>query len=147
MKSTDDPIIVEQILDSSRQQIWKAISDPTEMRLWFFENIGSFSPEIGFRTQFVVLSGDRTFTHLWEIIDVVPHQRITFNWNYEEYSGDSEVSFEVLENADGLKLRLTHRVIDSFPDDIPEFSRESGLQGWRYFIQSSLKEHLRLNLK
>jgi hypothetical protein len=42
-------------------------------------------------------------------------------------------------------LRLTHFVEEDFPDDIPEFSRESGLQGWTYFIKEKLIEFLNEN--
>jgi len=41
-----------------------------------------------------------------------------------------------------IKLILTHKVEESFPDDIPEFSRESGFGGWKFFIKKSLKEFL-----
>jgi len=29
-----------------------------------------------------------------------------------------------------------------FPDDIPEFKRESGVEGWNYLIKKSLKAFL-----
>jgi hypothetical protein len=37
---------------------------------------------------------------------------------------------------------LTHSVKEDFPDNIPEFSREIGLQGWTYFIKESLTDFL-----
>jgi hypothetical protein len=40
------------------------------------------------------------------------------------------------------KLRLTAQVLEDFPEDIPEFKRESGVEGWTYFIKKSLKEFL-----
>ena len=33
-------------------------------------------------------------------------------------------------------------IVESFPQDIPEFSRMSCLGGWTYFINQSLKEYL-----
>lgn len=39
-------------------------------------------------------------------------------------------------------LKLTHQVMESFPQDIPEFLRESGVKGWNYFIGESLKKFL-----
>jgi hypothetical protein len=39
-------------------------------------------------------------------------------------------------------LRLTYIVIEKFPEDIPEFTRESGMVGWNYFIRKKLKEYL-----
>jgi hypothetical protein len=33
-------------------------------------------------------------------------------------------------------------VRETFPDDIPEFRRDSCIGGWEYLIQKSLKEYL-----
>ena len=147
MKSNDNPIIVEQIFDTSMTKVWDAITELEQMKQWFFENIPSFKPELGFETQFVVNSEARKFTHLWKITEVSPIQKITYNWKYEEYQGDSEVTFELSEKDNQTLLRLTHKVIKSFPDDVPEFERKSGIQGWNYFIRMNLKEFLKKNKK
>ncbi len=52
------------------------------------------------------------------------------------------VKFELFKENGMTKLRLTHQVLEDFPDDIPEFKRESGLEGWKFFITKSLKEFL-----
>ena len=39
------PIIVEQFFNTSIKIIWKAITDITEMRQWFFNNIDDFFVE------------------------------------------------------------------------------------------------------
>ncbi len=64
------------------------------------------------------------------------------NWRYKEYSGDPFVTFELFENENYVQLRLVAEIIRSFPSDIPEFTRESCIGGWEYFIKSSLKEYL-----
>jgi len=33
-------------------------------------------------------------------------------------------------------------VLEDFPQDIPEFKRESGLAGWTYLILESLQKYL-----
>jgi hypothetical protein len=55
------------------------------------------------------------------------------------------VTFELFKEGDGTRLRLTHIVLKDFPDDIPEFKRESGLAGWRYFLGERLKAYLQKN--
>jgi hypothetical protein len=50
--------------------------------------------------------------------------------------------FELFKQDNLIKLRLTHQVQESFPGDIPEFSRESCVEGWTFFIKKSLKEFL-----
>ena len=52
------------------------------MRKWYFENIPSFKPEVGFKTQFNVQSQHRNFLHIWKVTEVVPKKMITYNWKY-----------------------------------------------------------------
>jgi len=52
------------------------------------------------------------------------------------------VVFELFEQDTLTKLRLTEKIKESFPEDIPEFSRASGVEGWKYFINESLKNYL-----
>lgn len=142
MSATKEPIIVEQTFNTSINNVWNAITKVGQMKQWFFENIESFKPEVGFETQFNVQSQDRNFLHLWKLTEVVPMKKITYSWRYGGYPGDSFVMFELLEQNDQTKLRLTHKGMESFPEEIPEFSRESGIEGWNYFIRKSLKEFL-----
>ncbi len=145
MKKTEDPIVVEQIFDTSVKNVWEAITILDKMKQWFFENIASFEAIVGFETRFVVQVEDRIFPHLWKLTAVVPMKKITYDWRYEGYSGSSIVTFELIEEGIQTKLRLTSTVVEDFPDNIPEFTRESGVIGWTYFIQKSLKEYLKEN--
>jgi uncharacterized protein YndB with AHSA1/START domain len=145
MRKDDDPIIVEQTFHMSVETVWNSITKIGQMRQWYFENIPSFKPEVGFETQFNVQSKDRNFLHMWKVTEVVPLKKIIYNWKYEGYRGDSFVVFELFKQNNLTKLRLTHQVQESFPEDIPEFSRESGVAGWTFFIRKSLKEFLGKN--
>lgn len=142
MRIEDGPIIVEQVVDAPIETVWKSITEIDLMRQWYFENIPSFKAEIGFETQFNVQSGSRNFLHKWKVTDVIPQKMITYNWKYEGYPGDSFVTFELSSQNSLTKLKLTHHVQKSFPDDIPEFTRESCLGGWTFFIKQRLKEFL-----
>lgn len=142
MKVDEEPIIIEQTFNTSIDAVWKAITDIDQMRQWFFDNIPSFKPEVGFETQFDVQSGERTFRHMWKVTEVVPLKLIKINWNYEGYQGDSDVLFELSEQDNKAKLRLTDLVLEDFSQDIPEFKRESGVEGWTFFIKRSLKDFL-----
>ena len=142
MKASDGPIIVKQTFDSSSEKVWNAITDPDEMRQWYFEMIPDFKPEVGFKTQFNVKSGDRNFNHRWRVTEVVPLQKIAYNWSYDAYPGDAYVVFEIDETDSGTTLTLTNVVREDFPDDIPEFKRASCVGGWEYFIKQRLKAYL-----
>ncbi len=147
MKKADKPIIVEQTFDVSPGELWHAITELKQMTQWFFENIEAFEPKVGFGTRFVVENEGRVFPHLWEIIEVVPLKKITYNWRYEGYTGDSFVTFELSDQGKNTKLKLTHAVTEDFPPNIPEFTRESCVAGWNYFIKQRLKDYLKSEME
>ncbi len=142
METTTEPIVVEQTYNAPIEAVWKAITDHDQMRQWYFEPIEEFKPETGFETQFNVQVEDRDFLHVWNITDVIPEKRIAYGWRYEGIPGNSTVVWELTTTPDGTKLSLTHDIQEPFPPDDPMFSRESGQQGWEYFIRDSLKAFL-----
>ena len=142
MKKTDLPIIVKATYPVSIEKVWAAITKVEQMTQWFFNNIKSFQPSVGFETQFVVQNEGRTFTHLWKVTEVIPLQKISYNWKYQEYSGDGYVVFELTKVPEGTQLQLTSIITKDYPDGIPEFKRESSIAGWEYFIGQELKNYL-----
>jgi len=141
------PVIVEEVLKQRATEVWNAITELEHMQHWFFENIPDFKAEVGFKTSFVVQSGQQDFIHLWEITEVVPLKRIVYKWCYEGYSGESFVIFELKDMGDVTRLKVSHLGLESFPDHIPEFTRESCQGGWNYFIKDQLKAYLDQNIK
>ncbi|PHR72205.1 MAG: ATPase [Lutibacter sp.] len=142
MESTDNSIVIQQIFDKPINIVWEAISNPKQMQQWFFEQIEDFKPEIGFKTSFVVTVEDRIYTHLWELTDVIPQKKIVYNWKYLEHQGNANVIFELFEVENKTKLVLTNLGLESFPNNIPEFTHQSCVDGWNYFIKNSLKNYL-----
>lgn len=145
MDYSNKPIIVEEFFPTSIDNVWNAITKVDQMRKWFFENIESFEAEVGFETQFNVKVEDRNFLHLWKLTEVVPGKKIVYNWRYGEYPGNAYVTFELFEEKEKTKLLVTSEGMESFPQDIPEFSRESCNNGWNYFIKNRLLEYLTTN--
>jgi uncharacterized protein YndB with AHSA1/START domain len=101
MKKNDPPIIVEANYSTSIENVWAAITEPEKMQQCFFLNIETFKTEIGFETTFTVQSGEKTFTHLCKIKEAIPFKKLSYNWSYEEYSGDGYVVFEIFEKSGG----------------------------------------------
>lgn len=128
------PITVQKIFNLPVEVVWKAITDKDQMIQWFFDNIPDFKAEKGFKIQFLVENEGRQFTHLWEIIEVIPTKKIVYDWRYQEYNGVGMVSFEISDENGISELTITNLGIESFPQDIPEFKRESCESGWNYFI-------------
>jgi hypothetical protein len=72
-------------------------------------------------------------------------KKIVYDWRYDGYEGRVNVVFELFENDNKTLLRLTNSVVEDFSDNVPEFKRKSGLEGWKFFIQNSLKQYLKEN--
>jgi uncharacterized protein YndB with AHSA1/START domain len=64
MKATDQPIVVEQLFDTSLTELWAAISQVHQMRQWFFANIEAFEAREGFETKFTVDNEGSIFPHV-----------------------------------------------------------------------------------
>ncbi|MFH2029455.1 MAG: SRPBCC domain-containing protein [Bacteroidota bacterium] len=120
----NDEIIVEQLFNTSVEKVWNAITEIDQMRQWYFENIPSFKPEVGFETQFNVQSNSRNFLHMWKVTEIVPLKMLKYTWSYEGYPGDSLVVFELFEQNSKTQLRLTLKILENFSEEIPEFTRE-----------------------
>jgi uncharacterized protein YndB with AHSA1/START domain len=132
--SNAPPIVVERTLKAPPKRVWRAITDEAEMPRWFFEPIRSFKPELGFETKFNVHSGGRDFVHHWRVTEVSQDQRLVYDWLYPDFPGASFVVWELSPAGEGTRLRLTHTGVATFPQDVPEFSRESCSGGWEYFF-------------
>ena len=142
MTESSQPIVVEQAFNVSKETVWKAITERDQMIQWFFGNIPDFKPEVGFTTQFSISTGERDFHHVWTITEVIPSEKIVYDWRYTDLPGVGKVTFKIFDKGDGSLLRVTNEGLESFPSDIPEFARESCVGGWKYFVQGNLKNYL-----
>lgn len=143
MRIDEAPVIVEETFSASVETVWKAITEIDRMRLWYFDNIPAFEAEVGFEAAFTVTNEGRNFPHRWKVTEAVPMEKIAYDWQYENYPGDALVTFELFKADNRTRLKLTNTVLEDFPDDIPEFKRESCLAGWQYFIGERLKAYLK----
>lgn len=96
---------------------------------------------MGVETRYTATNEGRRFPHFWKITKVETCQKITYQWTYEGYPGNSFVTFELHDTPQGCTLTLTHRVTADFPEEVPEFSRENCIGGWEWVIQKSLKQY------
>jgi uncharacterized protein YndB with AHSA1/START domain len=79
------------------------------------------------------------------VTEVQNKKLIKYSWEFENYSGKSTSAFELFEQDNSTKKRLTTNILEDFPEDITEFRRESCIEGWEYFIKNKLTEYLRNN--
>ncbi|MEH6764706.1 MAG: SRPBCC domain-containing protein [Aequorivita antarctica] len=134
------PIVIERVYNSTISKVWKAITDKTEMKQWYFE-LDEFKAEVGFKFQFMGGTEDNQYLHRCEITEAVPEKKLTYSWCYEGYEGNSFVTFELFDEGSKTRLKLTHRGLESFPP-IPDFAKSNFEQGWDHIINISLKDYL-----
>jgi hypothetical protein len=101
----------------------------------------SFEPTRGFKTFFTFQYNNKTFTHQWEVREVIMQEKLCLGWQYKEYPGDSEAIFEISSSPKGCILKLTATILSPFPE-MEEFSRESMQSGWTDLIQTRLKAYV-----
>lgn len=143
MKASEPPIVASEVFNVSADVLWSAITEVDEMHQWYFNNIPAFEATVGFKTEFLVDAGERSFLHMWEVVAVEPSKMIRYTWRYPNYEGDAHVTFEIDADESGqTRLTVTCTILKDFQAGIPEFTRESCQGGWNYFIKDSLKKYI-----
>ncbi len=139
-KAVDEkrPIEIERTFDAPVERVWKAISSADDMKQWYFE-FAEFKPEVGFEFQFWGGTEDKQYLHLCRVTDAVAGKKLAYSWRYDGYEGNSIVTFELSPEGKGTKLRFSHRGIETFPQDDPNFARENFAEGWDEIINKALK--------
>ena len=133
-----EPFIIERTYNAPIEKVWQAISDKSQMKLWYFD-LKEFKPEVGFEFQFK--AGDNTekqFLHLCKVTDVVVGKKLSYSWRYDGYPGNSIVTFELFKDGNKTKLKLTHEGLETFPQDNPSFAKNNFVMGWTHFIGGAL---------
>ena len=135
-----EPFVIERTFNAPVEKLWKAITDKEAMKEWYFD-IASFKPEVGFEFEFSAGSAAKTYIHKCKVTEVINEKKLTYSWRYKGYEGNSFVTFELFNEGDKTRLRLTHEGLESFPKE-PDFAKESFAEGWTYIIGTSLANFL-----
>jgi uncharacterized protein YndB with AHSA1/START domain len=136
-----EPFVIERTLNAPAEKVWKAITDKDQMKQWYFD-IAEFKPEVGFEFTFNGGSEDKVYVHLCKITKVEPGRTLQYSWRYDNYPGNSFVTFELFPDGDKTRLKLTHEGLESFPTDNKDFARSSFEAGWTYIIGKSIIEFI-----
>jgi len=137
----NEPIVVERTYDASVGRVWSALTNNDEMKLWYFK-LAAFRPEVGFEFSFTEGSDERKYKHNCRITEVIPEKKISYTWSYEEYPGESEVSFELFAEGDQTRVRVTHTGLETFTTDNPDFAANNFKEGWNHILGIGLKNYL-----
>ena len=134
-----EPFVIERTYNASVAKVWKAITDKDEVKKWYFD-ISGFKPEVGFKFHFSATNKGITYKHLCQVKEVIAQKKLSYSWRYEDYEGNSLVTFELFPEGKTTRLKLTHEGLETFPRNNPDFKRESFAGGWTHIIGKSLKE-------
>lgn len=138
----DDPIEVCKTFEASQEKVWRAITERDEMKKWLYWPVRSFKPTVGHETRFFIRHNGETYGHHWKVTEVVPGQKIVFDWLFEGMPGYSYVVWELYGDGENTTLHLRHYGQDSFPKENPEFDRKSWIHSWKQLICLGLRDHL-----
>jgi uncharacterized protein YndB with AHSA1/START domain len=70
---------------------------------------------------------------------VVPGKKLQYSWRYEGHEGNSFVTFELFDEGDKTRLKLTHEGLETFPPT-PDFAKQNFVQGWTEIIGTNIKK-------
>lgn len=138
----NETLIIERTFPVTPEKIWKAITDKESMKKWYFD-LQEFKPEPGFEFRFWGgPTENRQYLHICTITEVIQGKKLSYSWKYEGYEGITVVNFELFEERNQTRLKLTHEGLDSFPANYPDFARENFAEGWTWIIGTALKDFL-----
>ena len=130
---------MEQVYDASTAEVWQALTDKNEMKKWYFPQLMEFEPLVDF--EFVFVNDGSAYQKEWRVTKVTAGRLLAHSWTYKGYPGGSEVTFELFDEGEKTRLRLTHTGLASFPHD-PHFARHRFEDGWKQIIGTNLKNYL-----
>ena len=133
---------IERIFKATRKDVWRAITEKELMKQWYFD-LPEFKLEVGFK--FEVTGGEEggtQYLHHFEILEFIPEQKLMHTWCFVGYEGMSYLCYELFDEGENTKLKLTHSGLESFPSDIPDFEFHKFEMGWNHLINVGLKNFL-----
>ena len=134
----NEPFVIERTFNAPIAKLWKAITDKDEMKQWYFD-IAEFKPEVGFEFQFTAGKDATKYLHLCKITEVIAGKKLSYSWRYDGYAGNSFVSFELFEEGNKTRLKLTHEGLETFPASNPDLAKGNFVAGWNHILDKSLK--------
>src|ERR1700744_6576367 len=102
----DTPFIIERMLNAPIKNVWQALAEADKMKVWFFPQLTKFEPVVGFKFEFT--DDGSLYRKEWIVTHVEDGQKLAYTWAYKSYPGISEVTFELFDEGDKTKIRLTH---------------------------------------
>jgi uncharacterized protein YndB with AHSA1/START domain len=136
------PFTIERTYNAPVEKVWRALTDKAQMKEWYF-NIAEFKPEVGFRFQFTGEGPEgEKYLHLCKILEVAPNKKLSHTWSYEGQPEETVVTWELFEDGQNTRVKLTHEGLEKIAHHGPAFAANNFAEGWKYITGTSLKEFL-----
>lgn len=135
------PVIIERTYNAPSAKVWDALTNNKKMKEWYFD-IAEFKPEVGFEFSFIGKKDDVSYIHLCKVTEVVEGKKLTYSWRYEGFPGNSFVSFELFDEGDKTRVKLTHTGLETLASGHTDFKRENFVEGWNAIIGTLLKNYV-----
>jgi len=136
------PFVIEMEYDVPVDKVWKAITDPDEMKQWYFD-LPSFTSKVAAPLEFEKIEDPDTFNLDKSMaVEMIEGKKISYSWKYEAYPGNSLVTFELSGEGKRTKLRFTHEGLETFPVSNPDMARDNILTSWSYMLDTAIKVFL-----
>jgi len=136
------PVELEHTYAAPPERLWSALTNPDEMRLWYFDIHGFRAEEVHHFHFDAGPAPDRSYRHLCQVVEARPPHRLAYIWRYEGFPGDTLVAFDLEPDGTGTRLRLTHSGIENIAQHHADFAQENFIDGWTHFLKKALPEYL-----
>ena len=136
--SNTTPIIVERTYQAPVKAVWEALTDKAKMKQWYFD-VSDFKAEPGFEFEFTGGTKEHSYLHKCVITEVILFKKLAHTWRYDGFEGSSVVTWELFDEGDNTRVKLTHTGLETFGADNPDFARHNFEAGWDYIVNTGLK--------
>jgi len=134
----NEPFVIERTYNAPVEQVWQAITNRDQMEQWYFK-LKEFKPEVGFVFEFEGGTPEKTYLHRCQITEVIQNKKLTHSWKYVGYPGESFVTWELFDEGDKTRVKLTHKGLETFDHNNKDFSASNFAMGWTSILGESLK--------
>ena len=135
----NEAFVIERTFDAPIEKVWNAISTKEQMKQWYFD-LEEFKPEVGFEFRFEAGDENTKYLHICRITEVVPGKKLVHSWRYDGHDAETYVTWELFDEGDKTRLRLTHEGLERIAKYGTAFAKENFVAGWTDIIGRSLKE-------
>ncbi|MCW3122229.1 MAG: Activator of Hsp90 ATPase 1 family protein [Flavipsychrobacter sp.] len=135
------PLIIERTYNAPSDKVWAALTSKAAMKEWCFD-VSGFEPKVGYVFTFEGSNDCGNFQHECVVTIAEPNKLLAFSWRYIGYEGNSLVTYELFDEGDKTRVRLTHVGLETIAVNGKGFERESFEGGWTDILGTLLMNYL-----